>query len=145
MNARNPFVRNPYAVAVKAISVQGLVMLSLSEILGPATQPQEALTLTREELVTLVGVSMFSFSQWQSGKRPLESTSSDRLLRCARLYALAQQALQDREAAMRWLREPQAALGGAIPLQLARTEIGTRAVSEVLGAMAAAPVTADTA
>jgi len=42
-------------------------MLSLSEILGPAAQqPQEALTLTREELVTLVGVSMFSFAQWQS-------------------------------------------------------------------------------
>jgi putative toxin-antitoxin system antitoxin component (TIGR02293 family) len=137
VNASNPFLRNSYAVAVKAISVQGLVMLSLSEILGPATQqPQEALTLTREELVTLVGVSMFSFAQWQSGKRPLESTSSDRLLRCARLYALAQQALDDREAAMRWLREPQPALGGAIPLQLARTEIGTRAVSEVLGTMA---------
>lgn len=140
MNATNPFVRNSYVLAVKAISVQGLVMLSLSEIFGPATQPQEALTLTREELVTLVGVSMFSFAQWQSGKRPLESASSDRLLRCARLYALAQQALHDREAAMRWLREPQAALGGAIPLQLARTEIGTRAVSELLGTMAALPV-----
>jgi len=137
MNARNPFVRNSYVLAVKAISVQGLVMLSLSEILGPATQPPEALTLTREELVSLVGVSMFSFAQWQSGKRPLESTCSDRLLRCARLYALAQQALDDREAAMRWLREPQPALGGAIPLQLARTEIGTRAVSELLGTMAA--------
>ena len=131
-------MRKPYAVAVKAISVQGLVMLSLSEILGPATQPpHEALTLTREELVSLVGVSMWSFAQWQSGKRPLESTSSDRLLRCARLYALAQQALCDCDAAMRWLREPQPALGGAIPLQLARTEIGTRAVAGLLTTMAA--------
>jgi putative toxin-antitoxin system antitoxin component (TIGR02293 family) len=131
-------MHKPYAVAVKAISVQGLVILSLSEILGPATQqPHEALTLTREELVSLVGVSMWSFAQWQSGKRPLESASSDRLLRCARLYGLAQQALNDPEAAMRWLREPQPALDNAIPLQLARTEIGTRAVSELLTTMAA--------
>ena len=140
-------MRNPYAVAVRTLSVRGLVVLSLSEILGPAAPaPADALTLTREELVSLVGVSMWSFAQWQQGKRHLESTSEDRLLRCARLYELAQEALREREAAARWLRTPQPALDDAIPLQLARTEVGTRAVSELLETMvapaAAAGVTA---
>ena len=39
----------------------------------------------------------------------------------------------DRESAVDWLRTAQTAMGGAIPLQIARSEMGAREVEAVLG------------
>lgn len=57
------------------------------------------------------------------------------MLPTARLYKIAAQVLEQPEAAEQWLKSPQHALGGAIPLDLARTEAGVRAVEELLGRM----------
>jgi putative toxin-antitoxin system antitoxin component (TIGR02293 family) len=54
---------------------------------------------------------------------------SDRLLRAARVIASALALFDgDRDAAIEWLGNPQLAFGGAIPLDMAQTEIGAREV-----------------
>jgi putative toxin-antitoxin system antitoxin component (TIGR02293 family) len=52
----------------------------------------------------------------------------------ARLRRQAAEALG--EAAEVWLTEPNPALGGEIPIQMARTDIGAREVEAVLGRLA---------
>lgn len=58
---------------------------------------------------------------------------SDRLLRLARVYARALDLFAgQREVAVRWLTQPKHALGGAIPLELARTDAGAREVEATI-------------
>jgi putative toxin-antitoxin system antitoxin component (TIGR02293 family) len=96
---------------------------------------KEALHLTKEELGALLGVSSRTLARWQPRKSKLDPVSGDRLVRSARLFALAAEVLEDREAAVRWLRTPQRALGAAVPLELAQTDVGARAVEAILGRM----------
>lgn len=96
---------------------------------------KEALKLTNEELGALLGVSSRTLARWQPGKARLDAVSGDRLLRSARLFSIAADVLEDPEAAARWLKSPQRALAGAVPLALARTDVGARAVEALLGRM----------
>jgi putative toxin-antitoxin system antitoxin component (TIGR02293 family) len=50
----------------------------------------------------------------------------------ARIFALAEEVLEDRTQAGEWLASPQAGLGGRVPLELLETEAGTRAVEDEL-------------
>jgi len=60
-------------------------------------------------------------------------SESDRLLRTSRLFGKALDLFEgDREAALEWLMSSQTALGGAIPLDVAKTDVGTREVEAVL-------------
>lgn len=61
---------------------------------------------------------------------------SDRLVRLARLAAIAEDVLGTREKAGRWLQKPNRALGGAVPLEVLDTELGARRVEEILGRIA---------
>jgi putative toxin-antitoxin system antitoxin component (TIGR02293 family) len=64
----------------------------------------------------------------------LSSQESDRLLRLARLFDLAVALFEgDVTAAGTWLAAPQTALGGQSPLTLAETELGARAVEDLIG------------
>jgi putative toxin-antitoxin system antitoxin component (TIGR02293 family) len=96
---------------------------------------KEALKLTNDELGALLGVSTRTLVRWQPGKSRLDAVSGDRLLRSARLFSIATDVLEDPEAAAQWLRSPQRALAGAVPLALARTDVGARAVEALLGRM----------
>jgi putative toxin-antitoxin system antitoxin component (TIGR02293 family) len=58
---------------------------------------------------------------------------SERLLRIAKLTARAQDVFGDLEGAREWLKSPQFALGGEIPLEYADTEPGAQVVEDVLG------------
>ena len=59
---------------------------------------------------------------------------SDRLLRAARLFGKALDLFEgDRQAVLDWLSTRQTAIGGAVPLDLARSETGAREVEAVLG------------
>jgi putative toxin-antitoxin system antitoxin component (TIGR02293 family) len=59
---------------------------------------------------------------------------SDRLLRASRLFGRTLELFEgDRDAATEWLMTAQAALGGAAPLDLARTEVGAREVERLVG------------
>jgi putative toxin-antitoxin system antitoxin component (TIGR02293 family) len=58
-----------------------------------------------------------------------QPAESDRLLRFARIYARVLDLFGgDRKAALRWLTEKKHSLGGAVPLELARTELGAREI-----------------
>jgi len=96
---------------------------------------KEALALTNAELATVLGISPRTLARLDSRQDRLDPVSGDRLVRAARLYALAAEVLEDAQAAARWIKSPQHGLNGAIPLDLAGTDVGTRAVEALLGRM----------
>jgi putative toxin-antitoxin system antitoxin component (TIGR02293 family) len=57
---------------------------------------------------------------------------TDRALRLARATTEATRIFGDADKAARWLRKPNASLGGQTPLSLLRTETGAKAVEESL-------------
>lgn len=96
---------------------------------------KEALGLTNEQLASVLGVSPRTVARLDPARSHLDAVSGDRLVRAARLYAIAAEVLEDADAAAQWLKSAQRALGGAVPLQLAETDIGSRAVETLLGRM----------
>jgi len=70
----------------------------------------------------------------RKAQRRLQPDESDRLLRLARIYGKAIELFEsDSQAAMRWLRGPVVALGGAAPLALCQTEPGALEVEHLIG------------
>lgn len=65
----------------------------------------------------------------------LTSTESERTERLARVIALAEYTMNDRERAHTWLTKPHLELSGKSPIQAAMTEIGARQVEWVLNAI----------
>ncbi|WP_083649342.1 type II RES/Xre toxin-antitoxin system antitoxin [Salaquimonas pukyongi] len=65
--------------------------------------------------------------------KPLPLDESDRVLRLERIMEHAERVLGTREKANLWLRRPNRALNGAIPMELLKSESGAFHVSEVLG------------
>jgi putative toxin-antitoxin system antitoxin component (TIGR02293 family) len=63
---------------------------------------------------------------------PLTVEESDRLVRLARIQALAEDVFADVVKANRWLRERLGILGGKAPLELAQTDAGARVVEQIL-------------
>jgi putative toxin-antitoxin system antitoxin component (TIGR02293 family) len=64
----------------------------------------------------------------------LEPDESDRLLRASRVFGRALELFEaDAAEARAWLARPQRALGGAVPLDLLRTELGAREVEDLIG------------
>jgi len=94
-----------------------------------------ALDLTNEELASVLGVSTRTVARLDPSTSHLDPVSGDRLVRSARLFAIAAEVLEDAPAAAQWLKLPQRALGGAVPLELAQTDVGCRAVEALLGRM----------
>ena len=68
----------------------------------------------------------------EAKKERLTVEESDRLVRMARVQALAEDVFGDPERANRWLREPLGELSSTAPLDWARTEAGARLVEEIL-------------
>jgi putative toxin-antitoxin system antitoxin component (TIGR02293 family) len=63
----------------------------------------------------------------------LTPEQSDRLVRVARLIAVAEETFGSQEKARLWLRRPTTALGGERPLDLLDTDAGARQVETLLG------------
>jgi putative toxin-antitoxin system antitoxin component (TIGR02293 family) len=62
----------------------------------------------------------------------LSVEESDRVVRLARIQALAEDVFDDVEKANRWLREGLGILNGKAPLQMAQTETGARVIEQIL-------------
>jgi putative toxin-antitoxin system antitoxin component (TIGR02293 family) len=91
--------------------------------------------LTLRELAGALDLSPRSLQRRRrSGK--LARYESDRLYRLARIVAIANQYLGDRERAIRWLKRPNRALGGLPPVAAIDTELGARQVENILGRIA---------
>jgi putative toxin-antitoxin system antitoxin component (TIGR02293 family) len=95
-------------------SVRGRLGLSVPEAATVLQMP--ARTLARRRL-----------------SRRLAADESDRLYRLARVAAQAVVVFGTEEKASAWLRRPNRALNGDLPLRLLDTDVGTRQVEDVLG------------
>lgn len=95
---------------------------------------KDAMGLTNAGLASLLGVTSRTLARWDDKGR-LDPVAGDRLDRATRLLQTAVAVLEDDAAAVVWLRSPQRGLDGAVPIELASTDIGTRAVEALLGRM----------
>jgi putative toxin-antitoxin system antitoxin component (TIGR02293 family) len=91
----------------------------------------EALDLTPVEEDRLLQVSLRTRARWKRRAR-LDAATSDRLVRLARILALAVLVLESRANAVAWLREPSDALGGRSPLAAVASDPGAEKVSNML-------------
>ena len=93
---------------------------------------QKTAGLPWEETARWIGIPLRTLTRRHHQGR-LRWDESDRLVRAARLFAKAVDLFEgDAEAARRWLRAPQSALGGEPPLELASTDIGSRQVEDLI-------------
>jgi putative toxin-antitoxin system antitoxin component (TIGR02293 family) len=100
----------------------------------PAAAVRELASHTNVSLSLLQDVTKLdksTFRRRERSKARLKADESDRLVRVARIAALATEAM-GAEDGIAWLREPNRALGDRIPLEMLNTEIGARQVEAVL-------------
>lgn len=89
--------------------------------------------LSAERVMALIGVPRRTLTRRKREGRFLPD-ESDRLLRASRLFGQTLALFEgDREAATEWLKTVQPALGGAAPLDLAKTDVGVREVERLIG------------
>lgn len=88
--------------------------------------------LSRKQVSELIGVSVRTLERHQKDNKLLNPVQSDRLLRYARIAARAEEVFEDAQIAKNWLRRPNQALGGEMPLNLLDTETGVNQVEDVL-------------
>lgn len=90
------------------------------------------LGMSPEAMAPYLGISTATLTRrMRVGK--MDAAESDRIARFARIAGIAAHVLGSAEAARGWLRSPQFGLGGAIPLEYARREVGAREVENLLG------------
>ncbi len=100
---------------------------------GELERLRENMGFSREEMAELVQIRPRTLDRRKKEGR-LHPEESDRLLRAARVFGRAIALFEgDVEGALRWLSTPQRALGGAVPLEMARTEIGAGEVEGSIG------------
>lgn len=94
---------------------------------------QQQMDLAAKEMAQLLDIKFRTFLRRKEAGR-LQPAESDRVLRTSRLFARAQDLFDgNQEAARAWLMTPQRALGGAVPLEIAKTEVGAREVEQIIG------------
>ena len=88
--------------------------------------------LPRGEAIGLLGISTRTLAR-RKEKGRLSPDESDRLVRAARIVSQARRLFEgDADAANRWLKASQPALGGSTPTEYAQTEIGAREVEALI-------------
>jgi putative toxin-antitoxin system antitoxin component (TIGR02293 family) len=86
---------------------------------------------SRQEIDDLI-IPARTLRHRKAKREPLSIEESDRLVRLARIQALAEDVFQDIDKANRWLREELGILDGKSPLEVARTEAGARLIEQLL-------------
>jgi putative toxin-antitoxin system antitoxin component (TIGR02293 family) len=92
-----------------------------------------SLDLPVDLMATMLGISKATFHRSKGTARRLSPSVSDRVVRYAKLVGFAVKVFGDLADAKLWLKLPQIGLGGAVPLDYAKTEIGAREVENLLG------------
>ena len=94
---------------------------------------RKRLDLPLEEVADYVRITPRTLSRRKDEGR-LRPEESERVLRVSRVVDLAVDLFEgDVAATRRWLSTPKRALGGATPLDYARTEVGAREVERLIG------------
>lgn len=94
------------------------------------------LDLANTVLSRKLGIPQRTLTRRLGQRSRLTFAESDRMVRLARVYAHAVEMIGDEQKAAEWLRTPNRALGGERPLDQLDTDIGARAVEDVLGRIA---------
>lgn len=90
-------------------------------------------SLATDDALILVDIPLRTLTRRKSEGR-FHQDESDRLLRASRIFARALHLFEgDRDAAKQWLSGRQKALGGEVPLVVARTEVGALEVERLIG------------
>ena len=93
---------------------------------------QRALDLPLEKMAAVLGMSRATLHRRKTQGK-IDQPESERLVRYQRLLKKAEDVFGDVARAREWLTHKQPGLGGAVPLDFARTEIGAREVENLLG------------
>jgi putative toxin-antitoxin system antitoxin component (TIGR02293 family) len=96
---------------------------------------RERLNLSLPEAAILLHVPLRTLAR-RRHDRKLDAGESDRLYRLARIAAQAVDVLGSEEKAAMWLRRPNRALNGGVPLGLLDTDLGSRQIEDILGRIA---------
>ncbi len=91
------------------------------------------LSIQRLAVATLLGISERTLTRRATSNGRLTAAESDRVVRLARVLALAKETLGSMEKASRWLQTSNRALEGDKPIDRLDTDIGVRSVEQVLG------------
>ena len=110
-------------IGLVKLTEEGLPTESLAEL--------RLLGLTFAEVGQIVVAPRTVKHRKSRGER-LSTEESERLLRVARVLALANRVFGDHDKALRWLREPDPRLNGRSCLSLLRTEAGGKFVENML-------------
>jgi putative toxin-antitoxin system antitoxin component (TIGR02293 family) len=94
------------------------------------------LHLANRDLSRQLGIPQRTLTRRLGHAAPLTPAESDRTFRVARIYANAVEMIGDAETAIAWLRTPNRALGGEMPLDQLDTDVGARMVEDLLGRIA---------
>ncbi len=104
---------------------KGLPFSELEHLRSELDEPMEALarhlSISRSTL------------QRRKAERRLSPEESERVMRFSRIVEYATNLFGTVDRARQWLKFPQFGLGGAVPLEFARTELGAREVEDLLG------------
>ena len=95
---------------------------------------QNSIDLPFEQLAAKLAISRSTLQRRKAAGR-LSPDESDKVIRYSRLVQQAADFFGEIEKARAWLKHPQYGLGGAVPLDYARTEAGAREVENLLGRM----------
>lgn len=90
-----------------------------------------ALGITRSEIDALV-IPLRTLQHRRSRREKLTIEESDHVLRVARLLSQAESVYDSRERALAFLRRPHPRLRNRTPLEMAKTDTGSRIVEELL-------------
>jgi len=94
---------------------------------------QNLLEAGDDEYSSTLGVSTKWLSRYRkTPKLHLGIEVSDKLYRIARIYKLAEEILENKASAIKWLHRPQMGLNERVPLELIKTEVGAKEVEELL-------------
>jgi putative toxin-antitoxin system antitoxin component (TIGR02293 family) len=103
---------------------------------GSLTALGEKLDLKNAALSEKLGIPPRTLTRRLSQHSRLTSAESDRTVRLARVYATAVEMIGNADKATQWLRTPNRALGGRIPIDQLDTDLGSKEVENILGRIA---------
>jgi putative toxin-antitoxin system antitoxin component (TIGR02293 family) len=93
---------------------------------------QDKIDVPLEQLAGKLSLSRSTLQRRKATGR-LSPDESDKVMRFTRLLGHAADVFGNIDKARAWLKHPQRGLGGAVPLDYARTEVGAREVENLLG------------
>jgi putative toxin-antitoxin system antitoxin component (TIGR02293 family) len=117
------------STATNALTAEKNILLGLEW--GEAEQLAALLDVPINRLAEILQIAPATMQRRKNAGR-FAVDESERIVRFARLWFLACQAVGGPAGARSWLKRAQHGLGGRIPLEAARLEIGARTVETLL-------------